>query len=50
MSTVFASLGMSLDGFIAGPFDGVSPTLGLEPARVVSSPRVTHLGYLLTAP
>ncbi|MFE0699291.1 dihydrofolate reductase family protein [Streptomyces sp. NPDC058872] len=31
-------------------FDGVSPALGLEPARVVASPRVTHLTYLLTAP
>ncbi|MFE0640654.1 hypothetical protein ACFW2Y_03365 [Streptomyces sp. NPDC058877] len=42
MSKVFASPGMSLDG--------VAPTLGLEPARVVASPRVTHLTYLLTAP
>lgn len=30
-------------------FDGVSPGLGLVPARVVDSPQVTHLTYRITS-
>jgi hypothetical protein len=60
MSMVFASLGMSLDGFVAGPNAGPDNPLGdgggrihawlkLEPTRVVESPAVTHVRYRITS-
>jgi hypothetical protein len=60
MGTVHVSLGMSLDGFVAGPpvllgdgvrlFDHVDPErIELEPTRVIDSPRVTHLRYRVVA-
>ena len=53
MGKVFSEMGVSLNGFIAGPnggpgvrlFDQVGPALALEGIEVIESRLVTHLKY-----
>ena len=64
MATVLVDISLSLDGFVAGPADGLGPGLGvggepihdwvlgapprLEQRRVRASPYATHIRYRLS--
>jgi hypothetical protein len=45
MSKLRLKNSMSLDGFVAGPDQGVENPLGIAPVRTVATPNVTHLKF-----
>ena len=58
MAKIVLDMSMSLDGFIAGPDDGIEHPMGvaghistkLDPVRSLEAPGVMHLHYRVRAP